>query len=113
MRRLAYALVLSLLFATIALAKKEDLTIKSDDGFALKASIYTAEKTGGPGILMLHQCNADRKIYDNLAMMLANAGYNVLALDFRGFGDSKNAEFPDFASQRQRIQEKIDRKSVV
>jgi len=55
---------------------------------------------------LLHQCNADRQIYDNLATMLSTAGYHALTLDFRGFGGSKSGEYADFASQRQKIQEK-------
>ena len=106
MRKIAFAGLLLVLFAGVLLAKKQDVTITSEDGFALKASLYPGQ-SGRPGILMLHQCNADRAIYDNLATMLQTAGYSVLALDFRGFGGSKNAEFPDFASQRQKIQEKM------
>src|SRR5439155_22780297 len=42
--------------------------------------------------LLLHQCNADRQIYDHLGMMLSTAGYNVLAFDFRGFGGSSGGQ---------------------
>jgi pimeloyl-ACP methyl ester carboxylesterase len=39
--------------------------------------------------------------------MLSTAGYNVLAFDFRGFGNSKGGEFTDFQKQRQKIMEKM------
>jgi len=62
-----------------------DLT--ASDGTKLKASYFPAAKTG-PGVLLLHQCNRDRKIWDDLAHQLASAGISVLTLDLRGFGES-------------------------
>ena len=57
------------------------------DGSKLKAT-YFAAGSPGPGVLLLHQCNRDRKMWENLAPRLAASGVNVLALDFRGYGDS-------------------------
>lgn len=62
-----------------------DLT--AADGIQLKASYFAASKPG-PGVLLLHQCNKQRKIWDGLAGQLASAGINVLTLDLRGFGES-------------------------
>ena len=62
-----------------------DLT--AGDGIKLKASYFPASKPG-PGVLLLHQCDHDRKIWDGLAQQLAVAGINVLTMDLRGFGDS-------------------------
>ncbi len=62
-----------------------DLT--AGDGIRLKASYFPAGKPG-PGVLLLHQCDHDRKIWDGLAQQLAAAGINVLTMDLRGFGDS-------------------------
>src|SRR5881396_4312491 len=105
MKRACFVTIILLVFATTMLAEKKDVTITAADGFALKGTLYSAGKVG-PGILLLHQCNADRQIYDHLATMLSAAGYNALTLDFRGFGGSKSGEYADFASQRQKIQEK-------
>jgi len=95
-----------LLFAAALLAENREVSFGAADGFALKGTFYSAEK-GGPGILLLHQCNADRRIYDQLATMLNTAGYNVLTFDFRGFGGSKAGEYTDFTAQRQKIMERI------
>ena len=38
--------------------------------------------------MLFHQCNRDRKMWDDLGPRLAASGLNVLALDFRGYGDS-------------------------
>ena len=61
--------------------------LKAGDGIPLKATYFSAGKEG-PGVLLLHQCNKQRKAWDGLATKLAAAGVNVLTLDFRGFGES-------------------------
>lgn len=66
-------------------AKVIDLT--APDGANLKATYFAAAKPG-PGVLLLHQCNRQRKVWDQLAQQLAAAGINVLTMDLRGFGES-------------------------
>jgi len=66
---------------------KRDVDLTAADGVKLKATYYAAAKPG-PGVLLLHQCNQQRKNWDDLATRLAAAGINVLTLDYRGFGDS-------------------------
>jgi dienelactone hydrolase len=39
-------------------------------------------------MLLLHQCNMDRHAWDGLAADLAGSGFNVLTIDYRGFGES-------------------------
>jgi dienelactone hydrolase len=82
--------------------KVVDLT--AGDGTKLKASYFAAAKPG-PGVLLLHQCNRQRKIWDGLAQQLAAAGINVLTLDYRGFGESGGERFdklpPQQAAQTQ------------
>jgi len=104
--RALLATVLVLLSASVARAEQRDVSFTAPDGFTLKGTFLSAER-GGPGILLLHQCNADRRIYDQLATMLNTAGYNVLAFDWRGFGDSKAGEYTDFSTQRQTIGERM------
>jgi dienelactone hydrolase len=57
------------------------------DGTKLKATYFAAAKPG-PGVLLFHQCNRQRKMWEDLAPKLAASGLNVLTLDFRGFGES-------------------------
>src|SRR5438093_12449164 len=85
---------------------KGEVSFPAADGFSLKGTFFSAGKPG-PGLLLLHQCNADHQVYDQLGTMLSTAGYNVLAFDFRGFGKSKAGEFTDFEKQRQKIMEKM------
>ena len=79
-------LVLPAIAQTKPASRVVDLT--SEDGTSLKGSYFPAAKPG-PGVLLLHQCNKDRKIWDGLAEQLAAAGINVLTFDLRNFGDSK------------------------
>jgi len=104
MKRLALVSIVVLLLAVASHAEQRQVSVTAGDGFALQGTYLSAEK-GGPGILLLHQCNADRRIYDQLATMLNVAGYNVLTIDWRGFGGSRAAAFTDFQAQRQKIQE--------
>jgi dienelactone hydrolase len=61
--------------------------LKAPDGANLKATFFAAAKPG-PGVMLLHQCNRQRKVWDDLAKQLAAAGMNVLTMDLRGFGES-------------------------
>jgi dienelactone hydrolase len=67
-----------------------DLT--APDGLKLKASFFPAAAPG-PGVLLLHQCNRQRKAWDGLAQQLAAAGIHVLTLDYRGYGESGGDRF--------------------
>lgn len=69
-----------------------DLT--AADGTTLKATFFAAAKRG-PGVLLLHQCNQQRKNWDELAGRLAAAGISVLTLDYRGYGESGGTPVKD------------------
>jgi predicted alpha/beta hydrolase len=62
-----------------------DLT--EPDGTPLKGSYFAAARPG-PGVLLLHQVNRERKSWDRLATQLAAAGIHALTLDMRGHGAS-------------------------
>ena len=107
MKKLSLVSLIILLIAVKSpAASKGEVSFAAPDGFSLKGTFYSAGKPG-PGLLLLHQCNADHQVYDQLGTMLSTAGYNVLAFDFRGFGKSKAGEFTDFEKQRQKIMEKM------
>ena len=68
------------------------LDLSAADGTNLKATYFGAGRPG-PGVLLLHQCNRQRKVWDGLAQQLATSGINVLTLDYRGFGESGGDRF--------------------
>src|SRR5690349_15432297 len=73
---------LAFLMAAPLIAEKKEITIAGADGATLKGTLFLSSRPG-PGIVIVHECNADRQVYDNLSTMLSTAGYNVLAFDFR------------------------------
>jgi dienelactone hydrolase len=64
------------------------------DGTNLKATYFAASKPG-PGVLLLHQCNQQRKNWDELAGRLAASGIHVLTVDYRGYGESGGTPIKD------------------
>jgi dienelactone hydrolase len=81
------------------------IDLKAPDGANLKATFFAAAKAG-PGVLLLHQCNRQRKVWDGLAKQLAAGGINVLTLDLRGFGESDGIPFDKATPQQAQEQGK-------
>ncbi len=88
-RRTSTLALLLILLACSATASAVERTVDltASDGTTLKASYFPADKPG-PGVLLLHQCNRQRTVWDGLAQQLSAAGINVLTMDLRGFGES-------------------------
>lgn len=70
--------------------KVVNLDFLASDGIKLKATYYSPDKPG-PGILLLHQCNMNRKSWQSLGTSLANSGIHVLTFDYRGYGETAAA----------------------
>ena len=102
-RRLFFRVLVLLLFAlncvSSALPAERIVDLTAADGTKLKATYFAAAKHG-PGVLLLHQCNRQRKVWDGLAERLAAAGINVLTLDLRGFGESGGEPVDKLSPQR-------------
>jgi len=77
-----------------------DLT--APDGASLKGTYFSAGKRG-PGVLLLHQCNRQRKVWDDLAARLATAGFHVMTLDLRGYGDSSGTPVDKLSPEELRV----------
>jgi pimeloyl-ACP methyl ester carboxylesterase len=89
-------LVAVLSFATsTSSAQKRDVRITTRDGVTIAATYFSSGKTG-PGIILFHQCSLDRHSWGTLGLQLAETGYNVLAYDEPGFGDSQGGPVKDF-----------------
>ena len=81
------------------------VTLKAPDGTTLKATYYSPGKPG-PGLMLLHQCNSDRSAWATLAKSATARGYHVMALDYRGYGESEGQRFQDPQVQQPIIDEK-------
>lgn len=69
------------LFATVSIQAKKG------EEFLLWADYYKGEQHAG-GVLVMHDCNSDRRAYSSLANALAQAGMHTLLIDLRGYGES-------------------------
>ncbi len=102
-----FSTLLLLIMSTNIFAQVEvrQVSIASNDRFQLQAKYYFGA-TGGPGILLLHQCDREGPLtgYEKLAGKLAGAGFNVLVPDRRGYGESRDEHYRDFHSQMSLIE---------
>jgi dienelactone hydrolase len=81
------------LFTLTASSQANELTLTTDKGFELKASYYQSNSKSDRGVLLLHQCNYNRTMYNDIGQQLSDKDIHALSLDFRGFGESANDEF--------------------
>ena len=61
--------------------------VQASDGVILKATVFATGKPG-PAVLLLHQCDEQRKVWDSLGVKLMRAGITAMSLDYRGYGES-------------------------
>jgi dienelactone hydrolase len=66
------------------------VTFSTDDDAAVQivGDLYVPEKTPAPAVLALHQWDANRATFKDFAKQMRDAGFVVLAIDGRGFGES-------------------------
>lgn len=91
-------LLISSGWAAIAATSERVVDMAASDGVKLKGTFFAAGKPG-PGVLLLHQCNKDRRIWNGLARELADSGIHVMTLDLRNFGESEGTPSDDLAPQ--------------
>lgn len=115
-RLLPFRVLALLLFAlagvSLALPAERVVDLTAADGTKLKATYFPAAKPG-PGVLLLHQCNRQRKVWDGLARQLSAAGINVLTFDQRGFGESGGDPFEKLSPEQRADIEKEKRPSDI
>lgn len=68
-------------------SKPVQIKAKVGGDFLLFADYFSGGKRSG-GVIVLHDCNNDRKSYRSLASSLAQQGLHTLLLDLRGYGES-------------------------
>ena len=84
-------------------AETRDVDLEAVDGTRLKATYFAAAKPG-PGVVLLHMCNSQRKAWAALGDKLAKQGVHAVALDYRGYGESGGTPVDDLPqAERQRI----------
>src|SRR5882724_1774059 len=99
----AYLLALFLVLAdsaSVSQTAPRIVDLIAADGTALKGTYFAAAKPG-PAVLLLHQCDAQRKLWDVLAERMVASGVSVLTLDYRGFGESGGARYDKMTGQER------------
>lgn len=93
MRTLLFILA-GLTFCTHA-AGQQTVSFSTEDGAAISANVYGS---GERGVVLAHGGRFTKESWEPQARRLADAGFRVLAFDFRGFGKSHGPGDKDFDS---------------
>lgn len=64
---------------------QERVTFRTEDGGVVHADLYGG---GGKGVVLAHGGRFDKESWKAEALALERAGFRVLAIDFRGYGES-------------------------
>lgn len=85
-----YRTLLIFVFVTLTVfnAHAEEITLTTEDGFELPATLLTPAKSNGAGIILIHQGGSNRGEWVFMHDQLLSAGYVLLSYDIRGMGDA-------------------------
>lgn len=67
------------------------------DAVKIAADYYSPTVPGNSGIILVHMNPATRSSWKDFAPLLQTAGYQVLAIDLRGHGDSGGGDYRKFS----------------
>lgn len=84
---LRFLIAIFLLLGT-SLATAEEITLATDDGFMLPATLIEPETKNGAGIVLIHQGGSSRGEWVFMHNRLLGAGYVIISYDIRGMGDA-------------------------
>jgi pimeloyl-ACP methyl ester carboxylesterase len=79
-----HAVVAILLAVTVHAAPGRRVTFRAEDGATLSGAYYEPLRRPAPGIVLLHMLRRSHADWDVAASQLSDAGFAVLALDYRG-----------------------------
>src|SRR5262245_11077669 len=74
--------------------------VGAPDGVTLKGTLFPSASPG-PAVLLLHQCDDQRTVWDPLGHRLAAAGITALAIDYRGFGESGGPRYDTLSNEQK------------
>ena len=103
-RVLLFGPAMLLLFALDAAAQRR-VTFRSEDGATLSGAYYEPSRRPAPGIVLLHMLRRSHADWEAAASQLSDAGFAVLALDFRG-GDELGAYALDVRAAKTFLRER-------
>ena len=81
---LLHVIVLSWFAAPLHAAPARRVTFRAEDGTTLSGAYYEPSRPAAPGIVLLHMFRRSHADWDAAALQLSDAGFAVIALDYRG-----------------------------
>jgi len=72
-------------------ASARRITVRTEDGVTLNGTYFEASRHPAPGVVLLHMLTRTHDDWAAVGGRLADAGYAVLAIDFRNGGDADAA----------------------
>ena len=69
-------------------ASSRRITVRTDDGVTLAGTYFESSRRPAPGIVLLHMLTRTHDDWQAAGSRLADAGYAVVAIDFRNAGDA-------------------------
>jgi pimeloyl-ACP methyl ester carboxylesterase len=72
-------------------ALADTVTIRTDDGAALVATLHVPSAHPAPGVVFVHMQGRSRRDWEGVATRLSASGFTTLTVDLRGHGDSPGA----------------------
>jgi dienelactone hydrolase len=76
------------------------IDVAAPDGVTLKGTLF-GSTSPGPAVLLLHQCDDRRTVWDALGRRLAAAGITALSIDYRGFGESGGPRYDTLSNEQK------------
>lgn len=83
---LFFRLLAATLFLTEIAAAQEPVSFPTEDGGLVYANVYGE---GSRGVVLAHGGRFNKESWEKQARTLAAAGFRVVAIDFRGYGQSR------------------------
>lgn len=77
----------------------ENISFNTSDGVKIAATFYKAEDPNGVTVILLHMRAKSRSDWVDFAAKLNAAGFDALAIDFRGHGESGGTRVDQFSDQ--------------
>lgn len=75
----------------------ENVSFTTSDGIKIAATHYKAQNPNGAAAILLHMRGKNRADWEDFAVKLNNSGFDALAIDFRGHGESGGGNFEKFS----------------
>jgi alpha-beta hydrolase superfamily lysophospholipase len=75
----------------------ENVSFTTTDGIKIAATFYKAQSPNGVAVILLHMRAKNRSDWKDFASKLNDAGFDALAIDFRGHSESGGVRIDNFS----------------